>query len=155
MKKTKTIKKTVEVTETLDILCNKCGITCSNEKRKHGKSDFNQYSGLIETEIHGGYDSEVVGDMTSWKFSLCEFCLKTLVKSFKLPVDIKDDMVSSQYISKKEFDKKEAVLAKINQKEWIEAILKKKNSAGQKTTGLKEKLSKKNNLELSRIYHKL
>lgn len=102
MKKSVKEKTLVEVEKTLDIICNKCGETCSNQKRKN--QEHFEYSGLVETEVHGGYDSEVIGDMRSWKFSLCEFCLEKLVKTFKIPFQVKDQGLSRDYMSQDDLD---------------------------------------------------
>jgi len=75
---------TVTKTETVihDILCNKCGKSC--------RTPIGNYEGLIEVKVQGGYDSPVVGDMTTWTFSLCQYCIAEFGKSFKIPIEIND-----------------------------------------------------------------
>ena len=96
MRKVKKIKKTVLESQTIDILCNMCGKSLCNQRRKGVEeselpSSLAEYSGLVETVVSGGYDSEAIGDMTSWRFSICEHCLKKLSKKFVIPVETKDD----------------------------------------------------------------
>jgi hypothetical protein len=67
-----------------DILCNKCG---KSLKQPAGCQNF---CGLTEAVVRGNYDSPVLGDMTTNKFSLCEYCLKELFDSFVLPTDLYD-----------------------------------------------------------------
>lgn len=62
--------------EVLDIICNSCGLSC--------KTDSN-YEGLIEAIIPGGFDSKVIGDERSIRFSLCEDCLSPILARFKVP----------------------------------------------------------------------
>ena len=61
---------------TEDIICNKCGKSC--------KSTNEDYYGLIETSVTGGYYSTHLEDMTTYTFSLCEVCLRGMFKSFKV-----------------------------------------------------------------------
>ena len=101
MKINKKVKKTVIVDQTQNILCNMCGESCAvgnhggnwdNKKKEYIRGTDpvdNVYSGLLEQEVHGGYDSKVLADMTSYKLSLCEGCLKNLFSKFKLSVEIK------------------------------------------------------------------
>lgn len=90
MKKIKKVIQKVAVEKIVDILCNNCGKTCSNERRQYPKNKrFFGYSGLIETEVNGGFDSEVFG--VSIKFSICEKCLDKIVKKFKIKPEKKDN----------------------------------------------------------------
>ena len=153
MKISKKVTKKVQTEETVDILCNKCGKTCSGLKRYHNAKDHQLcgYSGLVETEVHGGYDSEFVGDMTSWKFSICEECLLEITKTFKIPHEIKGDY-SHEYVTLKEYDKLAAKAAKTNHKEWIKAIKKTCKELGKKApVGFEKQDSRK----LYDIYHEL
>jgi hypothetical protein len=71
-----TFKTESKPIETLvDTLCNKCGESCGEGDYPHG---------LIEAEVHGGYDSPVLEDQHAYKFSLCEKCLATLFREFKI-----------------------------------------------------------------------
>lgn len=151
MKKTKKVKKTIQVEETVDIICNKCGKSCAYQK----SGPYTSYYGLVETEVHGGYDSSVIGDMTSWRFSLCEVCLGKIAKGFKIPVEIKDSDISDTYLPQKEYLKKRAKALEANKQEWIKAICEKKKAQGHNVIGLSKKLAKKSCLELSRIFYKI
>ena len=75
MKKTETISK--EVTETVDVFCNKCGFSC--------KDPYGQFCGLIEAEVSGGYGSTHLGDGDVYIFSLCERCLIEMFPTFMYP----------------------------------------------------------------------
>lgn len=152
MKISKKVSKKITVEETLDVLCNKCGKTCSGLKRYHNAKDTHMgFSGLVETEVHGGYDSQFVGDMISWKFSICEECLKDIVKTFKIPHEIKGDH-SSEYVTLKEYDKLEEKAAKASHKEWIKAIKETCKKLGRPApTGL----AKKTHKNMYEIYHGL
>jgi hypothetical protein len=151
MRKTKKVTKTEVVTETVDILCNKCGKTCDNVVRQGfaKKNPHKEFYGLIEQEVHGGYNSATIGDMTSWRFSLCEYCLDDLVKSFKIPHEIRDHDVSGDYITLVKNAKLVARAYKQSHQEWVSAILKQKS-------GYKKKdLQAKTHKELYEIYHQL
>ena len=149
MRKTKKVTKTETVQETTDILCNKCGKTCSNVGRRTGKNPHQEYEGLLEVEVHGGYDSDLIGDMVSVRFSLCEQCLVALMKTFKIPHEIKDHDLSSEYVSLAQNAKLRAQHSKNSHREWVQAIL-------EKSSNFKKKdLQKKNHKELYEIYHSL
>lgn len=96
MRKTKKVKKTIETVETVDVLCNVCGQSCCNQKRDKVKNPmYLEFSGLIEIEVQGGYDSQRIGDMYADKFSICEHCLvDKIYPLFSIPRDMKSDMVS-------------------------------------------------------------
>lgn len=70
-----------------DILCNQCGSSC--------KTSMGNFEGLIEVVASGGYESKIVPDDTSIKFSLCEDCLGALIKRFKYQPAQRDDRLSS------------------------------------------------------------
>jgi len=63
-----------------DIVCNKCGGTCKDE------SDMN-FEGLLEVTVCGGYAS-LLGDGKAHTFSICEYCLRDMFKTFKFPPKI-------------------------------------------------------------------
>jgi hypothetical protein len=52
--------------------------------------------GLVDAEVSGGYSSTpgngsgALDDRTSYRFSLCEFCLDWLFSQFKIPPTVKD-----------------------------------------------------------------
>lgn len=153
MRKVKKVKQTVEVEKTVDLLCNKCGETLSNAKRFHGSKDPTcGFSGLEEVEVHGGYDSQFVGDMTSWKFSVCEQCLSEFVKGFKIPHEIKGSY-SSEYVPLEKYEKLTLKLDAIERKKSIDNVLNLCKSLNKKET--KKTLSKKSNQELYDLFHNL
>lgn len=88
MKVIKTVQKQIEVDEIEDVICNKCGGSCYSE--------YN-YEGLIETEIYCGYGSKI-GDGDQFCFSLCEDCLKVLMKSFKHSAFVRNDLFSEDEV---------------------------------------------------------
>lgn len=68
-------------------VCNLCGHPCSlGPERNEG--------GLINQTVDGNYDSTpgngqgALDDCTSYRFSLCEFCLDWLFQQFVLPVTV-------------------------------------------------------------------
>lgn len=148
MKKTKKVAVTEVVEETVDIICNKCGKSCSNQK----PHKFRSYEGLIEAEVHGGYDSKVIGDLISWRFSVCESCLAKFVKTFKIPVDVRDHELHD-YLPAPQAEKKRKEANEKSKKSWVDAIINKYKKEKKSTTGLAKKLSKKTCIQLSRIYY--
>lgn len=78
MIKTKIIQK--EVTETEDILCNKCGKTCIDKETKcfYG----------VGGSGSGGYFSTHFVDEQDYQFELCEKCSDELFKTFKIPPEV-------------------------------------------------------------------
>lgn len=94
MKNLKKIIKSVEILQTQDIICNKCGESCKlgniggagNKKNP----DWDIYGGLLESEVFGGYYSSKLDDESKYTFSLCEHCLTKMFKQFKVPVDVKN-----------------------------------------------------------------
>jgi hypothetical protein len=73
--------------------CNSCGESCSLGTLH---DDVQSNGGLIDAEVQGGYNSTpgngagALDDMTSYKFSLCEFCLDHLFQQFKIPPTVYD-----------------------------------------------------------------
>lgn len=80
MKITKIVSKEVEEIE--NVFCNKCGESCKS------KFDDQNFYGMIEQTVEGGYGSEVLEDLTTYTFSLCEKCLNELFKEFKISVEM-------------------------------------------------------------------
>lgn len=76
--RTETQETEVEIIE--DIICNKCGETCR-------LWEDGQFGGLIENKYTGGYGS-ILGDMTTYTYSICEKCMKELFDTFKIPVSV-------------------------------------------------------------------
>lgn len=70
--------------------CNLCGHPCGvpGDRRM----------GLVEQTVTGGYHSTpgngdgALDDLTSYKFSLCEFCLDWLFSRFVIPVETSSHM---------------------------------------------------------------
>lgn len=78
MRITKQTQKTV--TDLVDIFCNKCGKSCKDK-------DTNDFYGLIEIQVDGGYYSTALEDCTTYTFSLCEPCLVGYMEMWKHPPD--------------------------------------------------------------------
>ena len=75
--------------------CNLCGESCMLERDAYGDGTNDcSVGGLIDCEVMGGYDSTpgngkgALDDMTSYRFSLCEFCRDWLFRQFKTPPKI-------------------------------------------------------------------
>jgi hypothetical protein len=147
MEITKKVKKLVSENKIVDVLCNKCGSSCNHSPRGQTSSFY----GLIEVEVHGGYESTDLEDLTSIKFSLCEKCISELNSSFKIPAQIKGER-SSEYVSKKEYDKLNKLAELECKKEWVSVI---KEACKQHKQKVPAGLSKKNSNELYRIYHEI
>ena len=78
--------KTQEVEVIDDIVCNQCG----GSLKEVESAGLPHCEGLVEVEVEGGYYSKKLGDMTCYTFSLCENCLDTMFKGFKIPPKILD-----------------------------------------------------------------
>ena len=76
MRKTKVINETVQITKTVELICNKCGKTVKLDKDAWQKQESIQHF-----EIHFGFGSRF--DMERWEFDLCEDCIEKIVKPFK------------------------------------------------------------------------
>jgi hypothetical protein len=69
-----------------EYLCNLCGETCL---LGHGEEKYPH--GMIDACVGGGYESTpgngcgALDDLTSYTFSLCEFCLDYMFTQFKIP----------------------------------------------------------------------
>lgn len=66
-------------TVTKEIICNKCGLSCKKS------NDCNDFYGLIESSVTGGYFSDFLEDDIKYTFSLCEKCLSEIFTAFKEP----------------------------------------------------------------------
>lgn len=82
-------------------LCNMCGLSCASPHFDVGQTDP---MGLVGCTVQGGYDSTpgngcgALDDMSSYTFSLCEFCLDRLFVRFKHPPVVTchhDDLVEA------------------------------------------------------------
>jgi len=69
-------KETKEYLIVDEITCNKCGRSCIG---KH----MNNQTGL-SVEYHTNYDNDILPDVTSYYFDLCEQCLVDLISSFMI-----------------------------------------------------------------------
>jgi hypothetical protein len=73
------------------VLCNRCGLSCT--VGPEGSPDAGP-AGLIGATVVGGYESTpgngygALDDGTSYRFSMCEFCLDDLFSTFKIPVTV-------------------------------------------------------------------
>lgn len=71
--------------------CNLCGHPCGVPPREDDPGD--QEMGLVDVFVHGGYWSTpgngdgALDDCSSYRFSLCEFCLDWLFQRFAIPVE--------------------------------------------------------------------
>lgn len=91
--------------------CNMCGEPCELRGYKNFKIDkdtneilsefdgeFCETSGLIDCKVPGGYNSTAgngygaLDDCTSYRFSMCEWCLDWLFSQFKISPNISDYM---------------------------------------------------------------
>ena len=86
MRKTHIQKRYVEEEIVDDILCNNCGGSCRDN------CEMNEnFEGLIEVKVCGGYASKL-GDGSTYTFSICEDCLKTMFKNFAIKPKIYGEM---------------------------------------------------------------
>jgi hypothetical protein len=76
MKKTEI--KAIDTEVITDVVCNNCGESCRS------KAINENFEGLIEVEVNGGYGAECLEDMIKYKFSLCEKCLSEMFSKFKI-----------------------------------------------------------------------
>jgi hypothetical protein len=77
---------TRQVPEPKDILCNMCG-ECS---RPIGTSNEQYHQGLEAVEVKGGYESYHLSDMTTYKFTFCEKCLRQMFMKCKIKPIVND-----------------------------------------------------------------
>lgn len=59
-------------------VCNVCAQSLCPDNR-------GEPHGLVDCEVEGGYDSTALSDSTTYRFSICEACLRNLFGSFKIP----------------------------------------------------------------------
>jgi hypothetical protein len=78
---------------TIAATCNLCGLSCVLGCEGHPASGPH---GLVGQAVYGGYESTpgnghgALDDMTSYRFSLCEWCLDWLFQQFKAPVEVRE-----------------------------------------------------------------
>jgi hypothetical protein len=71
---------------TAEVLCNKCGGDMRTKRiADDGVEFFTGYYGMIDASVSGGFLSEHLDDVTTYRFSLCEKCLAELFGSFAHP----------------------------------------------------------------------
>lgn len=92
------MKKIEKITQEIEVVtavhCNKCGELCTTPHQEtclNGSSRRDWY-GLIEVGFTTGYFSEVLPDGLSYRFSLCEPCVKELMNTFKIPAEEQEYM---------------------------------------------------------------
>jgi hypothetical protein len=73
-----------------EILCNRCG----GYQRPIGSHNEQYAHGLEDATITGGYDSYHLFDMTSYKFSICEKCLREMFNQFAIKPTVIDRLGS-------------------------------------------------------------
>lgn len=83
MRVTHYVTETVEKTK--DVICNKC-----ERSLKADDEYVDDFNGLVECRILGGYYSPVLIDSRKYIFSLCEYCLDEMFKTFKIQPDAVD-----------------------------------------------------------------
>ena len=71
-------------------ICNKCGEECSSIEADKDIT-IPTFYGLLDAKVVGSYYSPVLGDCTSYKFDICEKCLKELFNDFVIPVEESDE----------------------------------------------------------------
>lgn len=70
-----------------ECICNKCGQPCTSIEAIEAGESKECYYGFINAIARGYYFSPVLHDCVSYKFDLCEKCLKFLFNSFIVPVE--------------------------------------------------------------------
>ena len=84
----RTIKKiTQEVEVIAEVKCNKCGELCTTPHQEAAALQHRDWYGLIEVGFTTGYFSSVLPDGMSYRFSLCEPCVKELMGTFKISAE--------------------------------------------------------------------
>lgn len=94
-------QNTRQVIDPKEILCNLCGecmcpLGTMNEQYPHG---------LHEAKVTGGYDSYHLFDLTTYKFSFCEKCLKDLFVSCKIKPDVFDTNIDGELTSQESWER--------------------------------------------------
>ncbi len=52
--------------------------------------------GLVDAQVHGGYDSHHLFDLTTYQWSMCEKCLRAMFNGFKVPPHVSDFHAGSE-----------------------------------------------------------
>jgi len=68
-------------------ICNKCGISCTSPDARRVEGPLPSFYGLVDATVGGYYFSPVLEDCTTYKFDICEKCLKEIFNSFVIPVE--------------------------------------------------------------------
>jgi hypothetical protein len=97
-----------------DPTCNLCGLSCTIGDAK----SIREPSGLIDQSVCGGYPSTAgngngaLDDTTSYRFSLCEFCIDWLFSQFMVPP------TTSNYMDGSEAEPFRPAQQRVAQDEW-------------------------------------
>jgi len=67
-----------------DILCNMCGESMCMLNSHNSQSPY----GLYEANVMGQYNSYHLFDLTTYKFSICEKCLRVMFNQFKIKPEV-------------------------------------------------------------------
>lgn len=71
-------------------LCNYCGESLAlNEFNHLGLWKSDKPHGLIDAKVQGGYESFHIFDLTEYKFSICEKCLRRMFEEFVIKPETK------------------------------------------------------------------
>lgn len=99
-------------------VCNACGGSMLPEfpewwLKRHGGADGDGGLverrfplGLVDAQVTGGYDSRHIFDLTTYEWSMCEGCLRTMFNGFKVPPYVADAIRGSSKSYKYEDDRK-------------------------------------------------
>ena len=67
-------------------VCNMCSGSMSPAEGPNKEYDH----GLVNCVVTGSYDSYHIFDLTNYKFSICELCLRNMFNSFEIPPSVED-----------------------------------------------------------------
>jgi hypoxanthine phosphoribosyltransferase len=68
-------------------ICNKCGESCESPEARKVEGPMPSNYGLINATASGYYYSPVLEDCVTYKFDICEKCLKEFFNTFTVPVE--------------------------------------------------------------------
>lgn len=94
-------QNTRQVINPAEILCNLCGecmcpLGTMNEQYPHG---------LHEAKVTGGYDSYHLFDLTTYKFSFCERCLRRLFNDCKIKPELFDTNIDGDLTNEESWER--------------------------------------------------
>lgn len=67
-----------------EVTCNKCGSSCKGV-------DIGNVTGL-EVVYHTNYDNNILPDVTTYYFDICEKCLVEFMGTFKMPAETQEQL---------------------------------------------------------------